>query len=94
MIRWSQSALADLSDIAAYIAEDNPRVARAWVARLRTRLKRVAEMPRAGRRVPEYGQDSLREVLVRSYRIVYRIEPGGIQVLAVIEGHRTLTSLD
>ena len=65
MIRWSRRALADLSDIAAYIAEDNPRAARAWAARLRARLKRAAEMPRAGR-----------------------------QVLAVIEGHRTLASLD
>jgi hypothetical protein len=36
------------------------------------------------------GRDDLREVVVRRYRIVYQLAPGGIVVLAVFESHRRL----
>jgi hypothetical protein len=40
--------------------------------------------------VPEIGRDDIREVLLRSYRIVYAIREGEIRVLTVFEGHRML----
>jgi len=82
--------MGDLAEISAYIAEDDPAAARAWVARLKRRVDRAADHPSAGRRVPEFARDDIREVLVRSYRVVYRLEPDGITVLAVREGHRLL----
>lgn len=45
-------------------------------------------MPRAGRRVPEIGRDDIREVLLKSYRIVCLVATSGITVLTVFEGHR------
>lgn len=39
--------------------------------------------------VPELNREDIREVLLRSYRIVYRVRPDGIVVLTVFEGHRT-----
>jgi toxin ParE1/3/4 len=89
-IRWTERAAADLISIGDHIAADNPAVARAWVERLRKRAVDAAENPRAGRVVPESGQGEIREVLVRSYRIVYRVESGGIAVLTVFEGHRLI----
>lgn len=50
-------------------------------------------MPHAGRQVPELGRDDIREVLVRGYRIVYRVGPNGIDILTVFEGHRLLPKL-
>jgi len=35
-------------------------------------------------------RDDLREVLLRSYRLIYRIERSRILMLAVVEGHHTL----
>jgi plasmid stabilization system protein ParE len=79
-----------LLNIGRFIAADDPGAARAWVEKLREQVRRVASTPRAGRRVPEIGRDDIREVLLRHYRIVYRVEPRGIVVLTVFEGHRLL----
>jgi len=38
--------------------------------------------------VPEKAQADVREVFVRTHRIVYRVRAGGIVVLTVFEGHR------
>jgi plasmid stabilization system protein ParE len=45
-------------------------------------------MPQVGRVVPELANQEVREVLVRNYRIVYRVHSDAIHVLTVFEGHR------
>jgi len=40
--------------------------------------------------VPEFGRDDVREVFVRTYRIVCRMLPDEIHVLTVFEGSRLL----
>jgi len=87
-VLWSRRAKDDLLGIARFIGADNPAAARAWVEKLREQARRVASTPMAGRRVPEAGRDDLREVLLRNYRIVYRIQAHGIVVLTVFESHR------
>jgi addiction module RelE/StbE family toxin len=94
MIRWTDRAVADLLGIGEYIAEDNPSAARAWLERLRHQAELAAEVPLAGRRVPEIGRDDIRETFLRSYRIVYRVEVDGITVLTVFEGHRLMGEVD
>ncbi len=89
-LRWSEGARQDLYEIAEYIAHDNPRAAARWIGRLRARAKLAATAPRAGRAVPEYGREEIREVFERSYRVIYEITKGAIVVLAVFEGHRKL----
>ena len=87
-LRWTRRARRDLVDIARYIERDKPEAARRWVARLRQRARGVAELPESGRRVPETARDDVREVLVRSYRIVYLIDAETVWILTVFEGHR------
>jgi len=94
MLRWTERATADLLAIGDYIAADDPVAARAWIAKLQHRAVRASKLPRAGRVVPEIGRADVREVFLRSYRIVYRVVDDGIVVLAVFEGHRLLGPLD
>jgi toxin ParE1/3/4 len=47
-------------------------------------------MPLAGRRVPEFDRDDLREVIKRGYRIVYLVTDAQIKILTVRDGHRRL----
>jgi plasmid stabilization system protein ParE len=94
MVRWTARAVTDLVAIGDYIARDKPAAARSWVERLRQRALRAVEMPHAGRVVPEIGRQDVREVFVRSYRVVYRLVADGIVVLTVFEGHRLLENLD
>ena len=93
-LRWTARARHDLLAIGRYIARDNPEAARRWVERLRERARRAARQPLAGRVVPELQRDDIREVLLRAYRIVYRLRPGEIHVLTVFEGHRLLRKQD
>ncbi len=44
--------------------------------------------------MPEIGRSDVREVFLRTYRIVYRVLDEGIVVLTVVEGHRLLGELD
>jgi toxin ParE1/3/4 len=90
-LRWTQRARQDLLAIARFIAADNSEAAVKWVATLRKSAKRVARFPRSGRSVPELRRDDIREVVVRNYRIVYRIEDDAIVVLVVFESHRQLS---
>ncbi|HEX4953281.1 MAG TPA: type II toxin-antitoxin system RelE/ParE family toxin [Thermoanaerobaculia bacterium] len=87
-LRWSRRAQADLEEIGDFIAADKPEAARRWVDKLLENARRAALLPRAGRVVPEFGMEALREILVGSYRIVYRITDREIQVITVFEGHR------
>jgi toxin ParE1/3/4 len=91
-LRWSHRARRDLLAIGQYIAQDDPAIARRWVSRLRERARAAAVMPMSGRRVPELERDDIREVLVRGYRIVYRVREEEIHVLTVFEGHRLFPS--
>lgn len=94
MVRWTERSAADLLAIGEFIALDNPIAARSWVERLRRRALRAGEAPLAGRVVPEMGRSDVREVLLSSYRIVYRVVEDGVVVLTVLEGHKLLVGLD
>jgi toxin ParE1/3/4 len=89
-LRWTRRAEADLVAIDDYISASNPVAAARWVETLMARAQEAALSPLSGRVVPELGVRNIREVLVRNYRIVYRIHPGEVQVLTVFEGHRLL----
>ena len=73
-IQWSDRAKDDIAAIGDYIAAYNPAAAMRWVDRLIADVERAAEMPLAGRVVPEYAErHDIREVIRRTYRIVYLI---------------------
>ena len=92
--RLSETAGRDLEDIAAYIARDNPRAAEAWIDRLLERVEQACLQPRGGQMIPEFKHPDIREVFLRSYRIIYLIEPESLYVFRIVEGHRRLRSLE
>ena len=68
---WSRRALADVQAIAAYIASDSPAYARSVVRRMVTLARTLERFPHSGRKVPEFDDESLRELIAYSYRIIY-----------------------
>jgi len=86
-LRWTMRAANDLTAIQRHIAKDKPGAAKAWVEKLRLRARDAAATLSAGRIVPEFGRDDLREVFLGAYRIVYRVQEDVIAVLTVFEGH-------
>ncbi len=83
--------MRDLEEIAAYIARDNPQAARKWIAKLRKAAAGAAKMPLAARVVPEIQRDDVREVFLRSYRIVYGVRDDHIFVFTVFGGGKQLS---
>jgi toxin ParE1/3/4 len=66
------SAQRDLADIARYVAQHNSDAAARLGYELITRAESLADFPELGRMVPEFRQPNLREIVCRSYRIIYR----------------------
>lgn len=86
---WSPAALEDAEAIAAYIARDSARYASAVVRRLRDTARSLREFPLSGRTLPEFEDASLREKLVYSYRLIYRVESGVVTIAAVVHGKQS-----
>ena len=87
---WSRRASQDLAAIADYIANDSPTYAGAVVKKVVGQTRILSKFPRSGRKVPEFDSEDIRELLVYSYRVIYRIEDDEIVIAAVIHGKRLL----
>jgi toxin ParE1/3/4 len=87
-IRWTEQAVADLEAIRDYVARDSAKYATLLVERLIASLDRVSLFPEIGRIVPEYQRADIRELILGSYRVVYRLRSGAAEVLTVFHGAR------
>jgi addiction module RelE/StbE family toxin len=87
---WTETAKQDLQAIRRYIAADNPTAAKQWTDRLRERARNALHSPLAGRKVPEFSRDDIRELIEGNYRIVYQVFEDRLVVLTVFEGHQLL----
>ena len=72
-LNWSPAARDDLHNIVVFIARNNPERAMSFGYQLISETDRLQDFPESGRIVPEYGNPRLREIIFRSYRIVYRV---------------------
>lgn len=89
-IYWTRQAREDLREIRAFIARDAPATASAFVRRLRQSVERLRSFPQSGQVVPELGHDDIREVLRGNYRIIYRVRPSRVDILAVYHSAQLL----
>ncbi len=83
-VEWTKTAQEHLDEIYRYIARDSEFYAKRMVDRLTRRSIQIADFPFSGREVPEYRLKQIREVIEGSYRIIYYIKSGSIDVLAVL----------
>lgn len=83
---WSQSAWGDLESAAGYIARDSESYAATFVREVKAAAASLSEFAERGQVVPESRDSSLRELLVRPYRIVYRITKDRVVVVALVHG--------
>lgn len=92
---WTTRAHADLAAIDAYHAQSAPGYAEVLVRKLIQAAERLEVFPLSGQAVPEIGDESLREVIHRNYRIVYihLPEEDKVQVLTVFHSSRQFGGL-
>jgi plasmid stabilization system protein ParE len=87
-IVWTDPAWDDLEAAAEYIARDSAYYAAAFVQEVKDAAESLSELAERGQVVPEFGNTSIREILVRPYRLVYQLHADQITMLAVIHGAR------
>jgi addiction module RelE/StbE family toxin len=89
-IRWTPQAADDLEAICLFIARDSPQLAAAFADRVLRATDHLANFPRSGRILPELGIENIREIIVGSYRLIYRVRQDSVQLLTVHHGARML----
>ena len=89
-VNWSQRALDDLEAIAQYISVDSTAYSKVVVKNILETARNFSQFPYAGRIVPEFSDQSIREWFAYSYRIIYRIENNAVTVAAIVHGKRLL----
>ena len=82
-MKWSPLAISRLTETAEYIALDDPVAAARWVDKMFVLVEGLSDFPERGRRVPEIGSKSIREIISGNYRIIYKQENGEVLVLTV-----------
>lgn len=93
-LRWSPQAVRDLEAIRDYIAADSPRYAGLVIERIMGAVERLTIFPESGRVVPERNDPGVREVVVKPYRVVYRLKPGLVEIATVFRGSRMFPEVE
>ena len=95
-VEWSRAASTDLINIIEYIAEDSTTAAISILEKIRSKCESLSQSPERGRIVPElkeYGIASYHEIILKPWRIIYRISDNKIYVLAVIDSRRNIEDI-
>lgn len=80
-IRWTERASKDAIAIYDYIAYRSVPYADSVYSHILVRPTQLASFPESGSIVPEYSRSDIREVLVHSFRVIYRIVGDEVRVL-------------
>jgi toxin ParE1/3/4 len=92
-IVWAESAVASILDAIEYIARDSPAYAAAFAVRAEAAASSLAELPHRGRRVAEFHDPDVRELIVDNYRLIYRVRRTRVLILAFVHTARDLGAL-
>lgn len=85
---WNREAVREARSIRRLVAIDHPRRALTWRRELVERVDILRTYPRAGRVVPEFGIENLRELVFGNYRIWYIVTPGKVEILRLWDARR------
>jgi len=95
-VEWTETALEDLLHLVSYIHVDSPPNAARVLDRLEKAAGSLDRFPLRGRIPPELlhlGVRAYREIIIRPYRIVYRVTEPSVVILAVVDSRRDLADL-
>ena len=89
-IIWSDAATADLHEIWAYLAQHDPQAATRIGRGILAHVRVLANFPHIGPPYPRGSRDTLREIVVRPYRIFYDVseDSQSAEILHVWHGAR------
>ena len=81
---WSPEAADNLEEICEYISKDSEYYARLFAQKIIMLVEEIVDFPMAGRIVPEFQRDDLRERIFQNYRVVYRTKPDAVEIVTIM----------
>jgi len=87
-VAWTPEARRTLNEVLDFIALDSAEGARRVLEQVLAAARSLETLADRGRVVPELEDSSVREVFVYRYRLMYRVEPDAVSIVAIIHGAR------
>ncbi len=90
-VSFSRSALKDLQDIKTHYSELGvPEIGIRFVGDILRLIEQLQSHPESGRKVPEFNQEHIRELIHPPFRMVYLRVADSINVVRVWRSERLL----
>ncbi|MCF6269918.1 MAG: type II toxin-antitoxin system RelE/ParE family toxin [Melioribacteraceae bacterium] len=89
-IVWTDRSVADLDDIAEYIAKDSIKYASLTIKKIFDQTLILENQPLIGRIVPELNDKKFRELIIGNYRVIYEYDRLSVNILTVHHSKRDL----
>jgi toxin ParE1/3/4 len=94
MVRWSRRARDDLKAIHDRIATDSPITAKSLVRQILSKTGTLDSVTHRGRAVPEVNDESVREIPVSAWRVIYQVRNDQVFIVALIHKRRSPPAQD
>jgi toxin ParE1/3/4 len=91
---YTTPATTDLRNIFLYISNDSVFHAKRFVQQLKTHIKSLKNHPEKGRLISPDRFPSLRQVLYKSYKIIYTYDGNKITIHVITHQARLNTNID
>jgi toxin ParE1/3/4 len=89
---WAPRAVSLVAEAAEHIESDSPSAASKLVRDAFEAGASLASLPDRGRFVPELNDSIHREIFVGRYRLIYRVAPDRVSIVAFVHGARDFRS--
>ncbi len=93
---WAKTAENDLVKIIEYIAQNSPGNALRILKKIKKQVNGLHHLPKRGRIVPElydHGITQYREMIIKPWRVMYRISNGKVYVLSVLDSRQNMEDI-
>ena len=86
-------AKSEIKQISDYISRDSVKHAEKTANKIHDKINLLNDFPYIGRKVPEQDDERYRELIYKSYRIIYKIEKNYVHIQTVLHGARNLKNI-
>ena len=92
-IKWLDKANIDLIEIYNYISKDSLYYATKTIKEILNKADYLYDFPYIGRRAQEFPNEEYREIIYKSYKIIYEIDSLTIYIHRVWHSARLINNL-
>jgi toxin ParE1/3/4 len=92
-VLWAETAIQDLERIVDFIAQEAPLAAQRLFDGIAAKSRTLQTLPHRGRVIPELARFEIttyRELIIRPFRLLYRVDGKRVLVVALFDGRRDL----